>query len=165
MSDLALSRLTIVCLCRMRLLEYVRKDSVQCCLLHIWQQVPISLPHFLGRMTDEVIDDSLVDACAGKVTDETVPQAVPAFYWCPTTVFERVCELGLDLAKCHLTDVASPIWTGECEWRSRMVGKPHFEYWQQLFADWNTAGGTFSFNSLSLADRDRSGREVEIGFA
>ena len=76
----------------------------------------ITLPHFFRSMADKVIDDSLIDACTCQIADERVAKAVPAFDWCPATIFERVDELGLDLAAGDLMNAAETVGGCECEW-------------------------------------------------
>ena len=52
----------------------------------------VSLPHFLGLMSAPGVDHSLVDASAGTVRNERVPEDVPAANFIPTAVRKRTIK-------------------------------------------------------------------------
>lgn len=48
-------------------------------------------------MTDEVVDDPLVDALRGEIANEAVPQAVPTLDLLPLAVLQGSCEVTVGL--------------------------------------------------------------------
>jgi hypothetical protein len=44
----------------------------------VWQQVPVSSPLLFRAVSDQFVDDSLVDALAGEAGNETMAKHVPA---------------------------------------------------------------------------------------
>ena len=49
----------------------------------------MSIPasHLLGRVTHELVDNSLIDSLTREIADETVAKTVPAFDLCPLAIF------------------------------------------------------------------------------
>ena len=53
----------------------------------------ISASHVFGCMANKIVDDSLVDAGTGEITDKAMAKAVPAFDVLPAAVLESLSKM------------------------------------------------------------------------
>jgi len=130
--------------------------------------VAVATSHFVGCVTNEFINDSLVHALASQVADEAMAQAVPAFDFVPLRTTERRFKMTMGLISCEWRGPL-PIaarhraWMAKGERATRMiVVEPITDDSFQSSGQGNTSSSSDAADPFSFADGYDTSVEVEI---